>query len=58
MSLFDKAAELEKDNKAFAMITITSSRGSAPRNRGRMIVLPRRRDLRNRRRRSCGKKGY
>ncbi len=40
MSLFDKAAQLEKDNKAFAMITITSSRGSAPRNKGRMIVLP------------------
>ena len=40
MSLFDKVAQLEKDNKAFAIITITSSRGSAPRNKGRMILLP------------------
>ncbi len=40
MSLFEKAAQLEKENRAFALITITSSRGSAPRNQGRMIVLP------------------
>lgn len=40
MSLFEEAARLEEANRAFAMVTITSSRGSAPRNRGRMIVLP------------------
>ena len=40
MSLFEQAAELEKSNKAFAMVTITSSKGSAPRNQGRMIVRP------------------
>lgn len=40
MSLFTKAAELEKQNKAFALITITASKGSAPRNAGRMIILP------------------
>jgi xanthine dehydrogenase accessory factor len=40
MSLFTKAAELEKQNKAFALITITGSDGSAPRNFGRMILLP------------------
>jgi len=40
MSLFEIAAELEKKNRAFALITITSSKGSAPRNRGRMIVQP------------------
>ncbi|MDC7231828.1 MAG: selenium-dependent molybdenum cofactor biosynthesis protein YqeB [Spirochaetales bacterium] len=40
MSLFEKAAELEKQNRAFAFITITASKGSAPRNTGRMILLP------------------
>lgn len=40
MSLFAKAAELEKENKAFALITITASKGSAPRSAGRMILLP------------------
>ena len=40
MSLFEQAAALEKSNKSFALITITSSKGSAPRNQGRMIVLP------------------
>ena len=39
MSLFSKAAELERQNKAFALITITASEGSAPRNSGRMILL-------------------
>ena len=40
MSLFEKAAALEKGNKTFALVTITSSKGSAPRSQGRMIVLP------------------
>ncbi|MDA3958143.1 selenium-dependent molybdenum cofactor biosynthesis protein YqeB [Oceanispirochaeta sp.] len=39
MSLFTKAAELEKQNRSFALITITASEGSAPRNSGRMILL-------------------
>ena len=40
MSLFTRAAELEKQNRPFALITITASNGSAPRNAGRMILLP------------------
>jgi len=40
MSLFNKAAELESRNCPFAMVTITGSRGSAPRNSGRMIIRP------------------
>jgi len=40
MSIFHKAAELESRNCAFAMVTITASEGSAPRNSGRMIIRP------------------
>ncbi|MDC7242080.1 MAG: selenium-dependent molybdenum cofactor biosynthesis protein YqeB [Spirochaetales bacterium] len=40
MSLFARAADLEKQNRPFALITITASNGSAPRNAGRMILLP------------------
>jgi len=40
MSIFNKAAELEERNCAFALATITASEGSAPRNSGRMIILP------------------
>ena len=40
MTLFEQAAELEKQNKTFALVTITASRGATPRRRGKMIVLP------------------
>ena len=40
MNLFEKAAELEKRNQAFAMVTITKSEGSTPRSQAKMIVLP------------------
>ncbi len=40
MSLFAKAAELEAKNKKFAFVSITSSKGSVPRERGHMILLP------------------
>ncbi|WP_422479599.1 selenium-dependent molybdenum cofactor biosynthesis protein YqeB [Pleomorphochaeta sp. DL1XJH-081] len=40
MNLFEKAAELEKKNQAFAMVTITKSEGSTPRSQAKMIVLP------------------
>lgn len=39
MNLFEKAAQLEKENRAFAMVTITKSEGSTPRSRAKMIVL-------------------
>lgn len=39
MNIFKKAAELEEQNKAFALITITKSVGSTPRSNARMIVL-------------------
>ncbi len=40
MNLFEKAAELEKNNQAFAVVTITKSEGSTPRSQAKMIVLP------------------
>lgn len=39
MNLFEKAAELERKNIAFALVTITKSEGSTPRSQARMIVL-------------------
>lgn len=39
MNIFKKAAELEEQNRAFALITITKSIGSTPRSNARMIVL-------------------
>lgn len=39
MNLFEKAAQLEKQNQAFAMVTITKSEGSTPRSQAKMIVL-------------------
>ena len=39
LSLFEKAAELEKQNVAFAVVTITMSVGSTPRSQAKMIVL-------------------
>lgn len=39
VNLFEKAAELEKANQAFAMVTITKSEGSTPRSQAKMIVL-------------------
>ena len=39
MNLFEKAAELESKNIAFALVTITKSEGSTPRSQARMIVL-------------------
>lgn len=40
MNLFEKAAELECSNRAFAIVTITKSEGSTPRSQAKMIVLP------------------
>jgi xanthine dehydrogenase accessory factor len=40
VNLFEKAAELERGNRAFAMVTITKSEGSTPRSQAKMIVLP------------------
>lgn len=39
VNLFEKAAELEKRNIAFAIVTITKSVGSTPRSQAKMIVL-------------------
>ena len=39
MNIFKKAAELEEQNRVFALITITKSVGSTPRSNARMIVL-------------------
>jgi len=39
MNIFQKASELEEENRAFALITITKSVGSTPRSSARMIVL-------------------
>ncbi|MDC7245908.1 MAG: selenium-dependent molybdenum cofactor biosynthesis protein YqeB [Sphaerochaetaceae bacterium] len=39
MNIFKKAGELEEQNIAFALITITKSVGSTPRSSARMIVL-------------------
>lgn len=39
LSLFEKAAELERQHVAFAMVTITRSVGSTPRSQAKMIVL-------------------
>ncbi|MDD3823435.1 MAG: XdhC family protein, partial [Sphaerochaetaceae bacterium] len=39
MNLFEKAARLEKQNIAFAIVTITKSVGSTPRSQAKMIVL-------------------
>ncbi len=39
MNIFKKASELEEENRAFALITITKSVGSTPRSSARMIVL-------------------
>ena len=38
MGLFAEAAELEKNGKAFALVTITDTEGVVPRRSGRMIV--------------------
>jgi xanthine dehydrogenase accessory factor len=40
VNLFEKAAELEQANRAFAMVTIMKSEGSTPRSQAKMIVLP------------------
>ncbi|MDY0372434.1 MAG: selenium-dependent molybdenum cofactor biosynthesis protein YqeB [Sphaerochaetaceae bacterium] len=39
MNIFEKAAELEKQNIAFALVTIIKSEGSTPRSQAKMIVL-------------------
>ena len=40
MNVFDKAAELERDNLPFAIVTVTGSSGRVSRRSGRMLVLP------------------
>ena len=40
MSLFSTAADLEKQNRKFAFISITASEGSVPREKANMILLP------------------
>jgi len=39
VNIFEKAAELEKQNIAFALVTIIKSEGSTPRSQAKMIVL-------------------
>ena len=40
MSVFDKAAEMERENLPFAVVTIIGSEGRVSRRNGRMVVLP------------------
>ena len=38
MGLYSEAAEMERDGKPFAVVTITGTEGTVPRRSGRMIV--------------------
>ncbi len=40
MSIFDKAAQREKENLPFAVVTVIGSEGRVSRRSGRMVVLP------------------
>ncbi len=40
MNLYEIAAECERHNKSFAMVTIVGTSGRTPRRDGRMVVLP------------------
>lgn len=40
MNLFEVAAECERQNKIFALVTIVGTSGRTPRHDGRMLVLP------------------
>lgn len=39
-NIYEKTAELVRQNKSFAIVTIIEARGSTPRHAGKMLVLP------------------